>query len=102
LAIDKRVISVLDGSSGTDFLDRLFFGKQVGISNVAGSGPGASVSTIVTFQEPLPDSYTVLVQPGQAATWFISNKTVFGFTVTLVPLSGETLALGSFDVVLLG
>lgn len=103
MAINNHIISVLDGSSGNDFLDRVFYGIKIGVANVAGSGAGAAVSTVVTFAEPLPDTFTVLVQPGQDATWFISNKTVFGFTVTLNPrLAANTLAAGSFDVILLG
>jgi hypothetical protein len=86
MAINKHITAVLDGSAQS-FTDRVFLGEQIGIANVAGAGAGESVATVVTFVEPLPLSYTALVQPGQAAAWFISNKTVFGFHCDAGPTS---------------
>jgi hypothetical protein len=103
MALDKRVTSVIDGSSPQAFTDRTWLGVQAGIANPAGAGPGDSVSVVVTFAEPLPPNFGVWVQPRQIATSFISDVTAFGFTVTLTPASASvTLAASTFDVMLLG
>lgn len=102
MAIDKRTTAVLDGSSAT-FTDRTILGISIGLANAAGGGAGAAVTTAVTFAEQLPPTYTVLVQPNQDATAFVTSKTSNGFSVTLTPrLAANTLAAGTFDVVLLG
>jgi hypothetical protein len=102
MAIVKHLISMLDGSSG-DFSDRVIAGLQLGVPNAAGSGEGATVSTVVTFPEPLPPSFTVLVQCNQDAVAYVTSKTTFGFTVNIAPrLATETIAAGSFDVTVLG
>lgn len=100
MAIVKHFTSLLDGSTSA-FTDREFVGRQLAVANAAGSGAGTTVSTVVTFLEPLPSSFTAFVQPGQAAVWWISAKTEYGFTVNLAPLLAATvLAAGTFDVVL--
>jgi hypothetical protein len=43
-------------------------------------------------------NFVVNVTPSQACFATVSNKSITGFTVTLTPLSGVTLAAGSFDV----
>lgn len=70
------------------------------IANAAGSGAGAAVVTNVTMAGlPGKGIYAVLVNPGQDATWFVTNKTNLGFTVTLNPrLAANTLSVGTFDV----
>jgi hypothetical protein len=79
----------------------------VGVANAAGTGNGngASVSTPVTFTDqygngrlPMSLNFVVNVTPSQACFATVSNKSITGFTVTLTPLSGVTLAAGSFDV----
>jgi hypothetical protein len=103
MAIDKRILSTLDGSTAA-FTDREILGVQFGLSNPAGASAGASVSVVVTFAEPLPGlGYGVWLGMHQDATAFITNQTLDGFTVVLNPrLASETLAAGTFDVMLLG
>lgn len=102
MAVAKHRTSVLDSSTVSAFQDKIIVGQQLGVANVIGGGAGQTVSTLVTFTEPLPANYAVLVQPGQAAVWWISAKTTFGFTVNLAPLlAGTTLPVGAFDVVVL-
>jgi hypothetical protein len=103
MAIDKRVVAVLDGSTAA-FTDRELLGVQFGISNPAGASAGASVSVVVTFAEPLPSlGFGVWIGHHQDATAFVTNETLDGFTVTLSPrLASEMLAAGTFDVMILG
>ena len=77
-----------------------------GVANAAGSGAGdaVTVSTLSAFFADsqgngwLPANYSVLVTPNQACSASVSAKTATGFTVTLTPASGVTLAAGTFDV----
>ena len=101
MAIDKRVLAVLDGSGGI-YTDRVILGVQIGLANAAGGSAGATVTTAVTLAELLPATYTVLVQPNQDATAYVSSKTASGFNVVLNPrLAANTLASGTFDVVVI-
>ncbi|RQS29417.1 MULTISPECIES: hypothetical protein [unclassified Burkholderia] len=82
--------------------DRVIVGSLPGIVNAAGGSAGAAVATVVTLpaSASLPANYSVLVNPGQDATWYVSNKTSAGFTVTLTPrLAATTLSAGTFDAV---
>lgn len=93
-------VEMIDGSKQSR-QDRLLVGMQSGVANLAGGGAGASVVTAVSFagKPNLPANYTVVVNPGQDATWFVSGKTATGFNVTLNPrLAANTLAAGAFDV----
>lgn len=83
--------------------DRLIAGVKQGIANIAGGGAGLSVVTAVSFPAgALPANYTVIVNPKQDATWFTSAHTSSGFSVTMFPrLAANTLASGSFDLVVL-
>ena len=77
---------------------RIAVANLTGLANAAGSGAGAAVVTAVAVAN-LPAKYTVVVNPGQDATWFVSAKTSNGFNVTLNPrLAVNTLAAGTFDV----
>ena len=79
---------------------QLVIGVLKGIANVVGGGAGLAVTTAITGLK-LPASYTVLVQPNQDATAFVTSKTATGFSVTLTPrLAANTLAAGTFDVVI--
>jgi hypothetical protein len=83
--------------------DRTVIGALPGVANAAGGGAGAAVTTTVTLPASanLPANYSVLINPGQDATWFVSNKTFDSFQVTLTPrLAANTLAAGSFDAVI--
>jgi hypothetical protein len=91
MAINKHQVAVLDGSTPGEFTDRSVVAMQLAIPNAAGT----NVATVVTFAEPLPANYTVMVSPSQGLPWYVNNKTVFGFTVNLV----GTVVAGTFDVV---
>lgn len=74
----------------------------IGVANVIGSGAGAAVTTAISFTTPLPTaSYNVQVTPGQDAVPYVTSKTTSGFNVVLNPrLAANTLAVGTFDVVI--
>ncbi|WP_413444137.1 hypothetical protein [Herbaspirillum frisingense] len=72
-------------------------------ANAAGGSAGASVSTTITGLAGLPAKYSVLVNPGQDASWYVTNKTSTGFTVVMTPnAAANTLAAGTFDAVVIG
>lgn len=98
-----HVLDVVDGSALAN-LDRVKFGLQKSIANVAGAGAGAAVTTNVTFNNAeLPPSYVVDVDAGQSCLSYVTNKTANGFSVTLVPYpSTATLAAGTFGVTVHG
>jgi hypothetical protein len=76
------------------------------VANAAGSGSGNPVTITVSNlvdqygngMLPASGLYCVTVTPSQACMASITNKTTSGFTVTLTPPSGVTLAAGTFDV----
>lgn len=97
MGIDVHTVDQLDGSN-FNRQDRVIAGMQSGVANAVGGGAGAAVTTSVSFAN-LPANYTVVVNPGQDATWYVNNKTSSGFDVVLTPrLAANTLAAGTFDV----
>jgi len=94
MAIIKHKVAVLDGSTAGEFTDRVVAAKQLGVANAAGANP----ATVITFAEPLPAAYTVMVSPSQGVPWYVSAKTTYGFTVNLV---GASVSAGTFDVVVI-
>lgn len=102
MSIIQHTIESPDGFAPSH-QDRAVIGSYPGIANAAGGAAGASVATTVTLPASanLPANYSVLVNPGQDATWFVTSKTANSFIVTLNPrLAANTLAAGTFDVVL--
>jgi len=96
MSLPVHTIDVLPGSAQAQ-KDRVTFANLVGVANSAGGGAGQSVTVAVALA--LPASYSVMVNPGQDATWYVSGKTTTGFNVTLTPrLAANTLASGTFDV----
>ncbi len=82
--------------------DRVILGQQLQVANAAGSGAGAAVTTTVTFSGNLPAKFQALVDPGQDATWYTTNKTANSVDVVLTPrLAANTLAAGHFDITLI-
>ena len=96
-----HTIVVPDGAiRGLSNPGEITLGVLKGITNAVGGGAGAAVTTVVSGLK-LPAAYTVLVQPNQDATAFVTAKTATGFSVTLTPrLAANTLAAGTFDVVI--
>lgn len=100
MALQQHTIERPDGGS-VALLDRVIVGQINGHTNAAGGSAGAAVVTPVSVGNELPDNYSVVVNPGQDATWYVSGKTNSGFNVTLNPrLATNTLAAGTFDVVI--
>lgn len=97
-------IEVPEGAlAGLSQKGRLLVANLPGIANAVGGGAGQAVTTAVTGLKGLPANYTPVVNPGQDATWYVSSKTSTGFSVTLTPrLAANTLAAGTFDVVVIG
>lgn len=95
-----HTLAVKDGSD-LSRPDRLELYLKSQIANAAGGGAGQSVAIPVAIKN-LPAKYTAFVSPSQDATWWISNRTQAGFTVNLAPrVAGNTLAAGTFDLVVL-
>jgi hypothetical protein len=100
MALELHNIELAQGTIPTA-PDRVILGYQT-VANVIGGGAGASVTTAVTFAG-LPASYSVIVTPNQDAVAYVTTKTSTGFNVVLTPrLAANTLAVGTFDVVVLG
>lgn len=96
MAIDIHTISIPNGVNGFGRQDRVRMGLGLSVANAAGSGAGAAVTVAVTAS--LPSNYNVMVNPGQDATWWITNKSATGFTINLAPrLAANTLAAGTID-----
>lgn len=103
MSLIQHSIAIPDGATPAN-QDRTTIGSIPGIANVAGGSAGAAVTTAVTLPASanLPANYGVLINPGQDATWYVSNKTFDSFQVTLTPrLAASTLAAGTFDAVII-
>jgi len=99
MSFDFHTVSAPDGAK-PQLNDRIVLGSLIGVANVAGSGAGQPVSTVVSGLK-LPPNYAVTVNPGQDATSFVTGKTQTGFTVTMNPrLATSTLVAGSFDAMI--
>ena len=98
---DLHTVETVVGSNSA-FPDRLLVMVQSGVANAAAAAAGDNVTVAIT-SENLPANYVPVVNPNQAAAWFISAKTANGFTVNLVPLASTvTLAAGTIDVAVFG
>ena len=97
MALEQHTVSVPTGAMPAR-TDRTIIGSVPNVPNAAGAA-GATVSTAVAMSG-LPAAYSVTVNPGQAAFWWVSNKTSSGFTVNLAPTtSSASIAAGTFDAV---
>jgi hypothetical protein len=102
MAIVNHATAVIDGTPQVTFQDRTFVGAQYAVANASGAA-GATVSTVVTFNEPIPVPAAVFVNPRQSAVWWVDTFTTFGFTVHMAPpnITAEaSIAAGTFDVFL--
>lgn len=103
MSILQHTIESPDGATPAH-QDRAIIGSIPGVANAVGGSAGASVTTTVTLPASanLPANYSVLVNPGQDATWYVHNKTADSFDVVLTPrLAANTLAAGTFDVAII-
>jgi len=99
MSTQKHDLQVLDSPTSPTFTDRVIVGQQLAVVTAAGGGAGQTVSTVITFLEPLPASYQVVVSPALAVVWWITARTTFGFTVNIAPLlAATTLAASTVDV----
>jgi len=97
------VVDPVAGTVGKGLVDsgKILFAKLSSVANLAGGGAGQAVTTTVTLDKQLPAEFTVVVNPGQDATWYVNNKTANSFDVVLNPrLAANTLSAGTFDLVL--
>jgi hypothetical protein len=100
MGLPVHTVDVAQGSAPLAQPDRVIFAILPGVPNLVGSGAGAAVVTAIAGLQ-LPASYVVEVTPNQDAVAFVSAKTQAGFNVTLNPrLAANTLAVGTFDVVI--
>jgi hypothetical protein len=73
------------------------------VANASGA-PSAAVTTPVSFTglygAPLlpANGYAVNVTPSQPCFVSVTNKTTSGFSVVMTPLSGQSIAAGTFSV----
>lgn len=101
MPLDMNVVEVPTGSD-VNRTDRKIIAHKAAVANVVGASAGASVATVVSGFTELPASYAVVVTPNQDAVAYVTAKSNTGFTVTLNPrLAANTLAAGTFDVVVL-
>lgn len=98
MSFDIHTIAVPDAGFGFNRKDRIMMASGMAVANAAGGGAGQAVTVAVAGFKNLPANMGVLVNPGQDATWWISNKTSTGFTINLAPrLAANTLAAGTVD-----
>jgi hypothetical protein len=101
--LDKYRFQCMDSATAPTFTDRSVAGQQLAVITAAGGGAGQTVSTVITFTEPLPASYQVIVSPKLAVVWWITSPTTFGFTVNIAPLlAATTLGASTVDVLVIG
>lgn len=94
-----HTVSVANASVPLANPDRLHL-LMLSIATSVGGAAGAAVVVNITGQE-LPPDYRAFANPDQDAVARISNKTVTGFTLTLLPrLATNTLAVGKTDVLI--
>jgi hypothetical protein len=104
MSLIQHNIAIPDGATPA-YQDRTIVGSIPGVANLAAAGAGDAVTTAVTLPASanLPANYSVLVNPGQDATWYVpeNSKTSTGFNVVMTSrLAANTLAAGTFDVVI--
>jgi hypothetical protein len=99
MGIDIHTLEMVGNTSNFARTDRIFIAAFPQSANVAGSGAGASVTTAFSGLE-LPATYNVVISGlSQAAFATVTGRTHSGFNVVLTPTaSGVTLAIGTFDV----
>jgi hypothetical protein len=99
-------VSIINSTTNFDGNQQLFYGARPNVANAAGGAAGDAVTTAITFEDQygngtLPAEYAVAVTPNQPCFASTSNKSKSGFSVTLTPLAGATLAEGTFDLVVM-
>lgn len=93
-------VSVSNGGTGYDSSSGLTVSGGATASLVI-NNVGNTLTLPITDFTDLPDSYCVLVNPGQNCRWYVpqSSKTNSEFDVVLVPVtSSDSIAAGDLDV----
>lgn len=94
-------VAVPPQSDPLGFEDRIVLLRKA-VANAAGGSAGAAVTVAVSNLQ-LPANYSVVVNPAQDATWWVTAKTRTGFTINLAPrLAANTLAAGTIDFLVIG
>lgn len=105
MSIDVHTVDLMGPLTGVTSsfsrTDRVLMGLNLAIANVAGGSAGASVTTALTGS--LSGTYGVFVSCSADVVASVTSKTVSGFNVVLEPrLATETIAAGTFDVLIVG
>lgn len=99
MAVPIHSLEVIGG--GFNKPDRISIAIQMAVASLIGGGAGQSITTAVTFADPIELPYAVFVQPDQDAVAYIANKTRDGFDLVLYPrLAANTLAVGATDILI--
>jgi hypothetical protein len=88
-----RSLYAPDGLARFAAADRVFTGL-VAVTYDSGA-PDAAATAVVTWTEPLPTPYSVLIDLPEAATAFASDRTELGFTLNVNPPDGDSLVGGT-------
>lgn len=100
MGISYHSIYAPDGA-GLNLSDRVVAGTVTAVYTL-GASAGAASTIAVTWAEPIPTPYAVVMSPVEDSTYFISAKTTVGFTLNVAPrLAASTLAGGSVELIIL-
>lgn len=81
MGIAYHTLYTPDGA-GTNLFDRITLGTVTAVYPAA-TATGALTTIAVSWTEPVPTPYTVLMSPVEDCTYFITSKTTVGFTLNL-------------------
>lgn len=99
MGISYHSLYTPDGA-GVNLFDRLVAGT-VTATYPSGASAGVASTVAVTWGEPVPTPYTVLVSPVEDSTYFITSKTATSCILNVAPrLAASTLAGGTVEVLL--
>lgn len=86
---------------GLNLFDRAVVGTITAVYPSGATSGGAS-TLAVTWSEPVPTPYTVLMSPIEDSTYFVTSKTTVGFTLNVNPrLAISQVTGGSVELFIL-
>lgn len=85
---------------GTNLFDRIVLGTVTAVYPAAATSASSTIA--VTWGEPIPTPYAVLMSPVEDCTYFVSSKTTVGFVLNVnARIAANTLAGGSVECLIL-
>lgn len=82
---------------GLNLFDRAIVGTATAVYPAAATSASSTIA--VSWTEPVPTPYAVIMSPIEDSTYFITSKTTVGFTLNVnARLSASTLAGGSVEL----